>query len=68
MIIINDIQKIIYGIYLNYCDQNEFLHYHKFLQVYKDLTLFPNIFNQIKIIFFTLSDLFKEQVILELNK
>ena len=70
MIIINDIQKIIYGIYLNYCDQNEFLHYHKFFQVYKDLTLFPNILNinQIKIIFFTLSDLFKEQVILELNK
>ena len=70
MIIINDIQKIIYGIYLNYCDQNEFLHYDKFFQVYKDLTLFPNILNinQIKIIFFTLSDLFKEQVILELNK
>ena len=70
MIIINDIEKIIYGIYLNYCDQNEFLHYDKFFQCYKDLTLFPNILNinQLKIIFFTVCDLFKEQVIIELNK
>ena len=63
-------KKILYCIYSNYSDLNEFLNFSGFYQIMKDFDIFPDIINmiQIKAIFYSLSDLFKEQIIEQIKK
>lgn len=67
--VINDMKKILYSIFSTYSDQNDFLNFSSFYQLYKDFSLFPDIVNlvQIKFIFYSLSDLFKEQIIKQIK-
>ena len=68
--VIKDMKKILYCIYSNYSDLNEFLNFSGFYQIMKDFDIFPYIINmiQIKAIFYSLSDLFKEQIIEQIKK
>ena len=67
--VINDMKKILYSIFSTYSDQNDFLNFNSFYQLYKDFSLFPDIVNlvQIKFIFYSLSDLFKEQILKQIK-
>ena len=71
MKIINKIKKFLYSIYINFSNKDEYLNYDNFFLLYKEFCIFPDILSacDLKIIFFTLADLFKEQLIFEiLNK
>ena len=71
MKIINEIKKFLYSIFLNFSNKDEYLNYDSFFLLYKEFSIFPDILStyDLKIIFFTLADLFKEQLIFEiLNK